>query len=362
VSAITPSSRAAPVPLYIPVCAALLCVPLPLTPHARTGGFVWIYSALHYLTDGGADVRLAQYIFAGLDLALLGFVLVIYRRVLETPVWTLALLCLSKRAHSIFALRLFNDCWAMLFAYAAVLALLERRLTLATVLLSLGVSVKMNVLLFLPGFALILAMEDGILRNIPRALIFFAIQIGLGWPFLVQDWQAYLKGAFDLGRVFIHTWTVNWKFVPEEYFVSKELALGLLCLHSVTLVVFFFKKWNRIPLSETLALLPQIPRPPLQPSYVLGLLFECNFIGITFARSLHFQFFIWYFHSLPFLLWNASFPTILRLGLWVGITYVWDTFPSTPFTSLLLLGLHTSLLLGLLLSSPPSAYAKTKHA
>jgi len=70
----------------------------------------------------------------------------------------------------------------------------------------LGVSVKMNVLLFLPGFALILAMEvselliyhlcgyytrrkrlsnfflrvfvqDGILRNIPRALIFFAIQV-----------------------------------------------------------------------------------------------------------------------------------------------------------------------------------------
>lgn len=98
-SAITPSSRAAPVPLYIPVCAALLCVPLPLTPHARTGGFVWIYSALHYLTDGGADVRLAQYIFAGLDLALLGFVLVIYRRVPEVPVSAHAPL-LSTRMHT----------------------------------------------------------------------------------------------------------------------------------------------------------------------------------------------------------------------------------------------------------------------
>lgn len=328
-------------------------------PLVYPGGFVWIYSALHYLTGGGTDIRLAQYIFGGLYLAVLALVLAIYHRTPTTPVWAVVLLCLSKRIHSIFGLRLFNDCWAMFFMYAAILALLNRRLSLATLLYSFGVSVKMNLLLFLPGFGLILAMEEGILRNIPRALLFFAVQVGLGWPFLAHDWRAYMNGAFDLGRVFTHTWTVNWKFVPEEQFVSKELALGLLCGHLVVLLVFFFRKWNRIPLSDTLALLPRVPRPRLNPSYVVAVLFECNFIGVVFARSLHFQFFTWYFHSLPFLLWNTQYPTLLRLGLWAGIAYVWDTFPSTPATSLLLLGLHAALLLGLLFAPPPPPYAAT---
>lgn len=46
----------------------------------NTGGFVWIYSALFYITNGGVDIRLAQYIFAGLYLAVLALVLAIYRR------------------------------------------------------------------------------------------------------------------------------------------------------------------------------------------------------------------------------------------------------------------------------------------
>jgi len=32
-------------------------------------------------------------------------------------------------------------------------------------------------------------------------------------------------------------------------------------------------------------------------------MFTGNFIGIVFCRSLHFQFYVWYYHTLPLLLW-----------------------------------------------------------
>jgi hypothetical protein len=60
------------------VCRVVSCV-------RRVGGFVWIYSALHYLTGGGADIRLAQYIFGGLYLAVLALVLAIYHRTPTVP-------------------------------------------------------------------------------------------------------------------------------------------------------------------------------------------------------------------------------------------------------------------------------------
>lgn len=64
-----------------------------------------------------------QAIFAGVYLLTQAAVLALYIRTRALPPWTLCLLCLSRRVHSIFLLRLFNDCWAMLLAYAATLLL-----------------------------------------------------------------------------------------------------------------------------------------------------------------------------------------------------------------------------------------------
>lgn len=64
-----------------------------------------------------------QYIFAALYLATQAAAMALYIRAASLPPWSLALLCASRRLHSIFVLRLFNDCWAMLVAFLATLAL-----------------------------------------------------------------------------------------------------------------------------------------------------------------------------------------------------------------------------------------------
>lgn len=64
-----------------------------------------------------------QYVFAALYLATQAVVMALYARTAALPPWSLALLCVSRRVHSIFVLRLFNDCWAMFVAYVATLAL-----------------------------------------------------------------------------------------------------------------------------------------------------------------------------------------------------------------------------------------------
>ncbi len=87
-------------------------------------GFVYVYAALRHVTGGA--VAAAQPLFAVLYVATLAVVFCIYIAAAVVPPWALPLLCLSKRTHSLYLLRLFNDPVAMLPAFLAVL-LAQRR-------------------------------------------------------------------------------------------------------------------------------------------------------------------------------------------------------------------------------------------
>ncbi|CAL8345438.1 unnamed protein product [Merluccius merluccius] len=327
-------------------------------PLVYPAGFVYIFTALYYITSHGVNIRLAQYLFAVFYLITLLLVFRIYHRTKKVPPYVFFFVCCaSYRIHSIFVLRLFNDPVAMLLLFGAINLFMDGHWTLGCGLYSLAVSVKMNVLLFAPGLLFLLLSEFGLIKTIPKLTLCAAIQLLLGLPFLMENPVAYMNRAFDLGRQFMFKWTVNWRFLPEWLFLSRYFHLLLLSAHLLTLLLFALRRWKR-PGQSVFDLLkePSKRKYPAQKNTIVLILFASNFIGMCFSRSLHYQFYVWYFHTLPYLLWSggvkklAHLLRVLILGL---IELSWNTYPSTHYSSAALHVCHFIMLLSLWLAPAP---------
>ncbi|XP_027098454.2 dol-P-Man:Man(5)GlcNAc(2)-PP-Dol alpha-1,3-mannosyltransferase isoform X1 [Coffea arabica] len=340
-------------------------------PLVYPAGFLYIYSALQHVTRG--QVYPAQILFGLLYIVNLAIVLSIYVKTSVVPWWALSLLALSKRVHSIFVLRLFNDCFATTFLHAALFFLLKQKWHLGLIIFSAAVSVKMNVLLYAPALLILMLQAMDVFGVISALAGAALVQILLGLPFLLTHPVAYLSKAFNLGRVFIHFWSVNFKFVPEPTFISREFAVALLVAHLGLLTVFAHYRWCRheggLPsllrlkiaelssFSMTRFYCTSSTTKLLRTEYIATTMFVGNFIGIVCARSLHYQFYSWYFYSLPYLLWKTPFPTLLRLTLFVVVELCWNVYPSNVYSSLLLLVVHLVVLGGLWTASLGNPYA-----
>lgn len=66
---------------------------------------------------------LSQQVYAFLYITSLAVSCAIYRQAGGVPNWVVLLLSLSKRLHSIYVLRLFNDVWAVMLTQLSILAL-----------------------------------------------------------------------------------------------------------------------------------------------------------------------------------------------------------------------------------------------
>jgi alpha-1,3-mannosyltransferase len=197
-------------------------------PLVYPAGFLYIFTFLRHLTNEGKDIFAAQFIFLLIYIINLAVVLGIYGRNGKVPASLCWILILSKRIHSIYVLRMFNDCVAVLLGYIAVLLFTYRKWIPASIVYSLAVSVKMNMFLFAPGVFVVLLLSTGLLKTLQCIFICGVVQLVLGYPFLSTYPISYLTKAFELSRVFMYKWTVNFKFLPEPIFLSKSLSIGLL--------------------------------------------------------------------------------------------------------------------------------------
>lgn len=340
----------------------------PSGPLVYPAGHIGIHRILAVIY-AATSLKTIQYIYAALYLTSLLLSCMIYHRARTVPNWVILLLPLSKRLHSIYVLRLFNDCWSTTIALAAVYAYsYVGSEIVACFLFSLALSIKMNVLLYLPGLLVVLLKTLGLVDSLVHILIMVVIQVWLGLPFLVPYPRSYLANAFDFSRQFLFKWTVNWRFVPEDVFLSKRFALSLLFGHLSVLLLFALFRWFKGDggLIATVKRAVSMPfrRASLEfPSgdEIVTILFTSNFIGIVFARSLHYQFYSWYAQSLPLLLWRTRYPIPIKLLLLLGIEYSWNVFPSTNRSAYILNACHI-LLLGGLWFGFPSGLRKRKVA
>lgn len=204
---------------------------------------MYVYSFLYFLTDKGKNIRIAQYFFEVLYLVSQFIVCCIYHQSRKVPPYVILLLGCSKRFHSIFVLRCFNDPVAMVLMFGCILAMTYRRWTLSSVLFSLALSIKMNVLLFFPAFGIILWQTIGAYQTFGQLGLMVMIQGALAYPFLSTFPSSYVQKAFEFNRVFDYTWTVNWRMLEEDTFVSSWFSKQLLAGHAFTLLMFILTIW-----------------------------------------------------------------------------------------------------------------------
>jgi ALG3 protein len=110
---------------------------------------------------------------------------------------------------------------------------------------SVALSVKMSVLLYLPAFLVVLVKQRGLATTIRLCLTILSVQAMLAYPFLLEHPLPYFKNAFDLGRIFLYKWTVNWRFLSEDSFLDSKFARALLVGHASVLIAFGLFRWCR---------------------------------------------------------------------------------------------------------------------
>lgn len=139
---------------------------------------VYIYEQLYRITDRGTNIPFAQIIFGILYLMTLAVVMACYRNA-KIPPYVFPMLILSKRMHSIFTLRLFNDCFAVCFFFVAIYCYQKRWWIAGSVMYSIGLGVKMSLLLALPSVGIVLLQAIGAGDAIGHASLIVLIQVSL---------------------------------------------------------------------------------------------------------------------------------------------------------------------------------------
>ena len=175
------------------------------------------------------------------------------------------------------------------------------------------------------------------------------VQVLIAIPFLTTNALGYLSRAFEFTRQFLFKWTVNWRFVGEEMFLSKAFSRGLLLANLMLLALFVLTRWTRPSGLSLTQLVRRVFKPlpndlerqisrNVNPTFIMTTILTSMIIGMLCARSLHYQFYAYIAWATPFLLWRARFHPVFIYAIWGAQEWAWNVYPSTNTSSKVVVG------------------------
>ncbi|CCH60560.1 hypothetical protein TBLA_0D00510 [Henningerozyma blattae CBS 6284] len=335
-------------------------------PLVYPAGHVMLFKLMHTLTNGMDNIKEGQIIFRYLYLVTLLLQMCCYY-ILNIPPWCVVLACISKRLHSIYVLRLFNDCFTTFFMVLTIFIFLlsskqkysdAKKLfftILSSITYSIAVSIKMNALLYFPAvmISLYLINEGNLANTILNFLIMLIWQIIVALPFLKEYPYEYLKGSFNFGRQFMFKWSINWQFLGGKRFHDIRFHYLLLFCHIIIILVILLREYPRF--FKDLLISAKHPFGNLDMAayqkreIISYTLITFNFTGIIFSRSLHYQFLCWYHWTLPIMIFWSQLPIYVGPIWYILHEYCWNSYPPNTRSSTLLICLNIWLLFLVLL-------------
>lgn len=207
----------------------------------------------------------------------------------------------------------------------------------------------MSLLLAGPAVGLILLQALPLRRALNAAFLMAQVQVTIAWPFLPVNPVGYLSRAFEFSRQFLYQWTVNWRFLGEETFLSRQFAIVLTAANLGLLAIFVATRWlqpSHGSIAEFVSALWRPPPLPMQqrislrvtPSYIMKTTLTSMAIGLLCARTLHYQFYSYIAWSTPFLLWKSRMHPLAIYSVWAAQELAWNVYPSTNASSAAVVG------------------------
>ena len=274
--------------------------------------------------------------------------------------WIKIFLVIAKQLKRAIIILRTNDSFSMIPLYLCLYFLInnqKKRLYYATLWYVLALSSKANVLLFLPGLLYIFTKIKGPLFALIQLLIIILSQLIIGLPFIIVNATNYFSKSFDFSRIFEHSNSMNWSLVPEVIFYDPLFHKILFAAHLILLLVFLLFKWEKLSFKifKDLRLNEwsfQMKTIPLNKVFVVRVMFISNFIGILCFRSLHFQFLIWFYGSLPFLIWSTKLNDVLKVVLILSYEISWRKMRN--YESIIFFSVGLLILLGIFFNDEKS--------